>query len=560
MPEAPDNTCFQELKPDEIKLRQHDDAGETGAEIGVESGCSSSTDSGQNEGLSSIHKPENEKKPLVPETPQINEFRKKPYSGLSRHRSIVFACLILAAGVLAASSINLKELISKEVDIDTNFKMINHQPEPELPANLNFVRNNEYDAPDPNFDGNELHKVIESTWDSEKVGFVDKTGRIAIKPRFSGASNFKYGLAAVRPYFRPKDDKASSPVDPPPWGYINRSGKYVIKPQFEQAGDFDENGLAAVRLKVESGADGLCALINKKGEIIYKAKLSNPPTKMGNVYKVQEAYGKTGVIDKNGQWVLAAEYDGINTMDSNYNYSYYNNIFHEPRSAENSYFVIAKNGLCGIMDPNGKIVMPPLFSQINSFENGRAIFFKGDKFGMADSSGKILLDAKYDLLTTPAEIMAGKIKGKWVVMDSEGKELPVKIDAPLYEQRNIWLKDGRAPVLIGDKVGYIDQTGKLVIPAKFDMASVFSKGYAVAWDGQYWRFIDKSGKFVSDLHLAKPALFNNDGVASTTIAGPLYSLIRSKTISESENTIDSFKEATGVKEPKGGWRYRHAFR
>ncbi|WP_235596447.1 WG repeat-containing protein, partial [Leptospira weilii] len=50
--------------------------------------------------------------------------------------------------------------------------------------------------------------------------------------------------------------------------------------------------------------------------------------------------------------------------------------------------------------------------------------------------------------------------------------------------------------LVGDKYGYIDKTGKFIIPSQFDNAHSFSEGLAAVQIGKKWGFIDKTGNFV----------------------------------------------------------------
>ncbi len=46
----------------------------------------------------------------------------------------------------------------------------------------------------------------------------------------------------------------------------------------------------------------------------------------------------------------------------------------------------------------------------------------------------------------------------------------------------------------GNKYGFIDSTGRQVVPCKYDYASSFQEGYAVvAKDGKYG-FMDKTGR------------------------------------------------------------------
>lgn len=66
-----------------------------------------------------------------------------------------------------------------------------------------------------------------------KVGYIDNTGKIIIKPQFDNGWEFSEGLAPVL-------------IDED-WGYIDETGKIVIKPQFFEPGTFNE-GIASVGL------------------------------------------------------------------------------------------------------------------------------------------------------------------------------------------------------------------------------------------------------------------------------------------------------------------------
>ena len=56
--------------------------------------------------------------------------------------------------------------------------------------------------------------------------------------------------------------------------------------------------------------------------------------------------------------------------------------------------------------------------------------------------------------------------------------------------------EGLAKVKIAGKIGFIDQTGKLVIPAQFVDAEPFSNGMSVVNIKGKYGFIDKTGKLV----------------------------------------------------------------
>jgi hypothetical protein len=95
-----------------------------------------------------------------------------------------------------------------------------------------------------------------------KWGYIDKSGKVVISGKeFDLARGFSEGLAVVRG----KNDK---------YGYIDKTGKFVIPPQFFRAGDFSE-GLAAVE-PANASWPGNLAYINQRGQIVIKTMSTIP--------------------------------------------------------------------------------------------------------------------------------------------------------------------------------------------------------------------------------------------------------------------------------------------
>lgn len=89
--------------------------------------------------------------------------------------------------------------------------------------------------------------------------------------------------------------------------------------------------------------------------------------------------------------------------------------------------------------------------------------------------------------------------GKAGFIDKTGKI----VIPPQYDYVDAF-SEGLAAVQVGKKYGYIDKTGQMVIPPQYDGADEFSEGLAavegegvLGLDG--WGFIDKTGKIVIPL-------------------------------------------------------------
>ena len=109
---------------------------------------------------------------------------------------------------------------------------------------------------------------------SNKWGYIDRDGRIVIKPQFEDANNFSEGLAAVRVGCH--------------YGFIDKLGKFVIPPTFETAWKFSE-GLAPV---APAGKYTLGRRFKSKGKWVQAC---------GHGFGSTE---RQGYIDKNGTMVI----------------------------------------------------------------------------------------------------------------------------------------------------------------------------------------------------------------------------------------------------------------
>lgn len=96
-------------------------------------------------------------------------------------------------------------------------------------------------------------------YENANYGFIDKTGKVVIKPQFGSGTSHTFSEGLCKVFVR--TDKGSE------LAYIDKTGKVVIKPNFDNGGDF-HNGLAEVYKGAYPNATS--AYIDKTGKIIWQ--------------------------------------------------------------------------------------------------------------------------------------------------------------------------------------------------------------------------------------------------------------------------------------------------
>jgi len=125
------------------------------------------------------------------------------------------------------------------------------------------------------------------------------------------------------------------------------------------------------------------------------------------------------------------------------------------------------------------------------FIDDKLLVKQNNKWGMINPEGKWIIDPIYDVLQDLKDPFYYIVKdGKAGLLFKETKkELLTK-----FEEIKPF-SDGLAAVRLGEKWGYIDEAGELVISLKkVDKAGFFIEGLAMITDGDEKKWIDKTGK------------------------------------------------------------------
>ena len=148
----------------------------------------------------------------------------------------------------------------------------------------------------------------------------------------------------------------------------------------------------------------------------------------------------------------------------------------------------------------------------------------GDKHGFINSSGKLVIDLPPEVYTVREfsdglAVIAVRVpgtRGRWGFIDETGK---VIIPTRFNEAKPF--SEGLAAVVVSDeeyaggKVGYVDRTGTMVIKPQFDLGGSvsdysFSQGLAAVTVIDKWGYIDRAGKVLIAPQFAVAFPFSED--------------------------------------------------
>ena len=239
------------------------------------------------------------------------------------------------------------------------------------------------------------------TWKSGQgslYGYIDKTGKIIIKPKFSSAYEFVDGLAAVC-----VNEKC---------GFIDKTGEFVIEPKYAITLPFFE-GLAVVGVDHDS-----VGFVNKNGEMVIAPQF-------GNLVSTAFREGLSAVAYPNGRYGFINT-QGVLVIPMQFEYAL---PFSEGLAA------VSVNGKWGYVDKTGKIAIEPRFQTAGLFTEGLAPFggsaglsrsaqprSEGGGAGYIDKTGKVVIEPRFDAASNFINGVARvEVEAGWGYIDKTGK-------------------------------------------------------------------------------------------------------------------------------------------
>jgi WG containing repeat len=333
---------------------------------------------------------------------------------------------------------------------------------------------------------------------NDKYGFIDKSGKVVIKPQFQGIYDFSDGLAKI--YTSGEFNTA----------YIDETGKIVIEPKFDIGSDFSE-GFAWVGFDPE-----------KKPYKIGKLTLYSSQSSHSFNYNI-------GFIDKTGKFITKP----IFTFAGKF--------------SEDLAFVRTKENKFGFIDKTGKFAIKPKFDWADDFSEGLALVFLKGKYGFIDKTGKMIIKPQFTKAENFSEGLAVVKIGGAVREPNLGSQIVTTTFADTnytYIDKTgkvvFKLKAGEANSFseglasfepFGDyRHGFIDKTGKIIIEPKFMGSTNFSEELAsiiLEAKDKSFGFIDKTGKVVFETNYHLVDDFKN-GLAEIQELSPNDDIVNAK--------------------------------
>jgi hypothetical protein len=287
-------------------------------------------------------------------------------------------------------------------------------------------------------------------------GFMNRTGKIIIRPRFDDEGDFFLGRAKV--------------LKNGLWGYVNEAGNLVIQYQFVHAGHFKQ-GLAPVQVGRKWG------YVDVNGKIVVVPQFQAAG-------EFSDGLAQFEVWDSISCSLSASE-SAVYTKDDAPLYSF---RMHDARPVDFE-GCFPSHARFGFVDLSGNIIIPATFVDASDFFDGLAAVSPETaqkKIGYIDRTGRIVIQARFDDALpfcegrAAVEMYAGAehargTSGKWGFIRRDGS---FAIEPKFWAVKSFSEGLAEASIVSGNW-GYIDESGKYIIPPKFSWSMPFSDGLAL---------------------------------------------------------------------------------
>lgn len=343
---------------------------------------------------------------------------------------------------------------------------------------------------------------------NSKWGFIDRAGRVVIPAKYPRVGEFSEGLAAVQ--------VGGTHFQGGQWGYVDAAGTEVIAPRFDWAYPFRE-GLAAIKVGKKFG------FIDRAGKVVIPARFEDVGRFSAGLAAAREG-GKWGFIGTDAKYRIEPRFGSVSD-------------FSEGLAAACPVAEPGKEPKYGYIDAGGWYVIEPRFDFARAFREGRAAVRMGNRYGFIGRGGEMVIEPRYSYVLDfrdgrarvhdQKRIRVGDRTWRNVELsgyaDAQGREfapLQPDYDNGIVIDPKTGKLSARAIDLAGDEkdvtdvdldrvpaqhglhrvwtpqttggvtyhtYGFVDRSGKVVIPPTLEAVRDFSEGLAPFATGLDWK-------------------------------------------------------------------------
>ncbi len=195
---------------------------------------------------------------------------------------------------------------------------------------------------------------------------------------------------------------------------------------------------------------------------------------------------------------------------------------------KNNCVVFIQKGFWGLYNLSGQMVLKNNYTDISDsyfrfYDSLFLVNITTNKMGLIDQNSKIIINAQYNLINEVDDegYTTAKNDRGWCVINIKQEEIQLeKISKALS------FTEGRAPVKIKTKWGYISHDGSVIIPAIYSKVSAFKNGIACVRFGTDFYYINASGeKITNKVYTEATDYFGNHALVAKKGIGTKYNLI-----------------------------------
>ena len=267
----------------------------------------------------------------------------------------------------------------------------------------------------------------------EKWGIETKEKESIIPFEYDSIEDFKDGRAKAQ-----KNSK---------FGYIDEEGQTLIPFEYDSIEDFKDG-------KAKAKKNFLFGYIDEEGQTLIPFEYDSIEDFIDGRAKAKKTYTKFGYIDEEGQTLIPFVYDSIGDF-----------IDGRAKARKKIY-------KWGVETLEGNLIIPFEYDSIEDFIDGKAKARKNRKFGYIDEEGQTLIPFEYDSIE---DFVDGKAKarkdGEYALIDCNGDGLIV------FKEKK-WLKGKYGETINEYLFGIKDTKGNIIVIPKYNKIDEFKNGIA----------------------------------------------------------------------------------